>query len=184
VRSLQTIILLLFAISLFGQSDSTSVADSARAARKRIYSAPRRASILSAVLPGAGQVYNRKYWKVPLIYGALGGLGYMFYVNNDNYNYYRRNLAALSDKDESTENVTPYDSNGLIELKQTYRRYRDFAGFGIILVYLINIVDANVDAHLKTFDVSDDLSLHLEPHPVWGGAGRPTAGIKLTLKFN
>src|SRR5207342_636009 len=141
----------------------TIARDSAKVEHKRIYSRAHKATIFSAVLPGAGQVYNKKYWKVPIIYAALGGMGYLFYINNYDYNYYRTNLAAKYDNDSSTNNETPYSTDQLIELKKSYKKNRDLAIIGGSLVYLINIIDANVDAHLATFDVSDDLSMKLSP---------------------
>lgn len=183
-RSLLIALALLMALLCNGQADtSRQVADSAQraeAVRKQIYSAPRRSSILSAVIPGAGQVYNRSYWKVPILYAGLGGLGYIFYVNHDHYNFYRNELKALYDEDNDTNPLTPYDATALIELKRDYQRNRDLAGLGFILLYLINIVDANVDAHLKTFDVSDDLGIRLSPAlPVNG----TMAGISIKLVF-
>ena len=182
MRALLLFIIITAATNLQAQTDSTAASDSTKAARKHIYKGPRTASILSAVIPGAGQVYNRKYWKVPVIYAALGGLGYLFYVHNDDYNYFRRNLAAIHDKNEATENVTPYSSDQLVLLKRDSRKLRDLSIVGLAAVYLLNIMDANVDAHLKTFDVIDDLSLRLRP---FGGmmANHPAAGISLTLNY-
>jgi hypothetical protein len=155
-----------------------------KAQKKRVYSGPRRATILSAVVPGLGQAYNKKYWKIPVVYGALGGFAYMFAVNNKEYNYYRKNLIAVNDDDSSTTNATPYNSDDLQILKLEYKKYRDFAAIGIGLVYLFNLIDANVDAHLKTFDVSDDLSIEVTPWQQMFGTnkGYKTA-TGLSLKF-
>jgi len=153
--------------------------------RKKVYSAPRRATLLSAVLPGLGQVYNKKYWKIPIIYAGLGSLGYMFAVNNKEYNYYRKNLIAENDNDPTTLNATRYRSEDLKILKVQYRKFRDFAAIGIGLIYLFNIIDANVDAHLKTFDVSDDLSVRIDP---WQNIYQSKYGFRtatgLSLKLN
>jgi hypothetical protein len=147
-------------------ADSLSKSDSiARAKRhkKLIYSGPRKASIMSAVLPGLGQIYNKKYWKLPIIYGGIGGFGYMFMVNNTQYNYYRKHLIAEYDGNPDTQNTSGYTGDQLQTLKQDYRRYRDFGAMGMGIIYILNIIDANVDAHLKTFDVSDDLSIRIVP---------------------
>ncbi len=134
-----------------------------RASKKHTYSAARRASLMSAVLPGLGQAVNKKYWKIPLIYGAFGGLAYMFVSNNDSYQFFRKNHIAEADGDSNTVNTTFYSATELQTQKQYYQKNRNFAVIGIGLVYLLNIIDANVDAHLKTFDVSDDLSLNIDP---------------------
>jgi len=155
----------------------------ARAVNKSIYSSPRKASIMSAIIPGLGQAYNRRYWKIPLIYAGLGGFGYMFQVNNDNYNFYRRNLIAEYDNDTLTKNRTYYSGEQLKSQKLYYRKNRDLAAIGVVVIYLLNIIDANVDAHLRTFDVSDDLSLGIEPWvPVTTSLGF-TAGATLRLRF-
>lgn len=154
--------------------------------RKKTYSGPRKASIMSAILPGLGQIYNRKIWKVPIIYAGLGGLGYMFVVNNQQYVYYRKNLIAENDNDPATINNTRWDSQNLQTQKITYRKRRDIAVVGIALLYILNIVDANVDAHLKTFDVSDDLSMSIDP---WqsiystGSGYRSATGLSIKLNF-
>lgn len=145
---------------LNNQDDSLS---KVQANRKKHYSAARKASIMSAVLPGLGQAVNKKYWKIPIIYAAFGGLAYMYDNNNNLYRFYRKNHIAETDDDSSTLNTTFYTASQLQEQKRFYQKNRNFAVIGIGLVYLLNIVDANVDAHLKSFDVSDDLSLQINP---------------------
>lgn len=137
--------------------------EKAKAMRKKTYSMPRKVTIMSAVLPGLGQVHNKHYWKVPLIYAGIGGFTYMFIINNKEYNYYRKNLKAIYDEDPNTNNVTGYSDDNVQLQKVAYRKKRDLAIIGIGIFYLLNIIDANVSAHLKTFDVSDDLSLQIDP---------------------
>lgn len=152
------------------------------AVKKAIYSDARKASIMSACLPGLGQVYNKKYWKVPVIYAVLGGLGYWGITNQNQLKFYSNNLRFENDEDPGTLNTSGYSSDQLITQKRYYRKYRDIAVIAGILVYLINIVDANVDAHLKTFDVSDDLSLQIKPYSNLDYNNKLQAG--LTLKLN
>lgn len=157
-----------------------------KAAHKKNYSEARRASIMSACLPGLGQIYNRKYWKVPIIYAGLGGLGYMFVFNHNEYNYFRQNLIREADDDPTTINTTRYDVDQLQTQKITYRKRRDIAAVGIALLYILNIIDANVDAHLKTFDVSDDLSISVDPwHDSYniGFGNRTATGFSIKLNF-
>lgn len=153
-----------------------------RAVNKAIYSSARKAAILSAVIPSAGQAYNRQYWKMPVIYVALGGLGYWGVTNNIKYKYYSKNLRALNDDDPNTVNVSNYSNSQLITQKNFYKKYRDIAIIFSALVYTLNIIDANVSAHLKTFDVSDDLSLQFKPYSTLDYNNNLQAG--LTLKFN
>lgn len=166
-----------------GQTDSVT---KEKARNKQIYGGPRKAAILSAVLPGLGQVYNKKVWKVPIIYGGLAGLGYFFVSNNTQYNFYRKNLIAFYDEDSTTLNTTPYSGEQLKTQKLYYRKYRDYAAIGMGLIYLLNIIDAHVDAHLKTFDVSDDLSLRIEPWHTGinlNGQTHTVKGLSLKLTF-
>ena len=157
----------------------------AKAIKKENYSEPRRASILSALLPGLGQAYNKKYWKIPVIYAGIGGLGYLFAFNNKEYNFYRKNLIADNDSDPATNNETRYSSEQLQTLKNQYKKSRDLAAIGISLIYLLNIIDANVDAHLKTFDVSDDLSIHIDPwQSVYMNQNSYKVASGLSLKIN
>jgi hypothetical protein len=160
--------------------------ENAKAARKKNYSTPRKASVMSAILPGLGQAYNKKYWKIPVIYAAFGGLGYMFYNSNVNYRDYRKNLIAYYDDDPETQNELFWlDGDQLQAEKQRFKKYRDFAAIGIGLLYILNIVDANVDAHLKTFDISDDLSIHIDPwQPGYTGGRSFGTGCGVSVKIN
>lgn len=124
--------------------------------------APSKAAFYSAVLPGLGQAYNKKYWKIPIVYAGLG-IGLYFYFDNANeYDRYRdaykRRLAGFSD-DEFFGTI---DTNGLIEAQKTLQRNQEISLLVTIGIYVLNIIDANVDAHLLQFNVDDNLSL--KPH--------------------
>lgn len=153
-----------------------------KAVKKAIYSSARKAAIMSAVLPGLGQAYNKKYWKMPIIYVALGGLGYWGITSHQQYKYYSNNLAAIYDENSNTNNTTPYSASQLITQKNYYKKYRDIAIMVGALVYVVNIIDANVDAHLKTFDISDDLSMKIKPY--YNINYNNTLQTGLTLKLN
>lgn len=144
---------------------------------------PSKAAFYSAVLPGLGQAYNKKYWKIPIIYAALG-TGIYFYVdNNKNYNRYRsaykRRLAGFND-DEFQGIVA--DNDALIDAQEFYQRNRDLSLLLTVIAYVLNIVDANVDAHLLQFNVSDDLSLrpHIDQNEI---DFNRNLGLTLNFKF-
>ena len=133
---------------------------------------PATAAIMSACLPGLGQIYNRKWWKVPIVYAGLGGLGYLVYSN---YSEYRSYLHAYEFKtgdlpedvtlsQYETELANHYAGSQLQTYKESYRR--DFELYTILTVawYGLNIVDACVDGHLYTYDISDDLSFSVDPY--------------------
>lgn len=164
----------------------TSAVDTVKAkkeTKKAIYGTARKAATLSAIIPGAGQAYNRQYWKMPVIYAALGGLGYWGYSNYKNYKFYSNNLRAENDGDPNTLNTTRYSSDQLITEKNYYKKRRDIAIIVGALVYVVNIIDANVAAHLKTFDVSDDLSLQIKPYSTLGYNNKLQTGLTLKLNF-
>jgi len=134
---------------------------------------PRKAAIRSAIIPGWGQIYNKKYWKVPIVWGALGVTGYIFFNNLYTYKDLKFSYAA---KYEAS--VPPYDSTNYKLIKpqympidqealragrNQYRQYIDYAAVFFIVFWGLNIVDAAVDAHLKAFDISPDLSLKIKP---------------------
>jgi len=185
MKLIYTVSFLLFFIA--GNRAQEMVADSMVAIKKVSKHSPRKASVLSAALPGAGQVYNRKAWKVPIFYAGLGGFGYLFYSQQTQYSFYQKSLRAETDDDPNTINTSGYGVFELQSLKLQHRKFRDIGAFGFIAVYLINIIDANVDAHLKTFDVSDDLSMKINPLPLLclntnGFGFAPGVSIKLQFK--
>jgi hypothetical protein len=141
---------------------------------------PRKAAIYSALLPGFGQAYNKSWWKIPIIYGSIGCFAYLTDFNQKKYSYIRKNLIAQTDNDPNTLNETGLPSAQLIELKRQYKNRRDLCLAGMVAIYILQIVEAHVDAHLKTFDVSDNLSLNIEP--MVGESLYFTAGIKLNLR--
>ncbi len=139
---------------------------------------------MSALLPGLGQVYNKKYWKVPIIYAGIGGFGFMFYTNNIKYTYYRAALLYSVDHDGvAYADDRIYSTDQLLSLKQQRKKYRDFGIIGAGIFYLLNIVDANVDGHLATFDVSDDLSVNIDPWQTMTANGSCATGLSLKLNF-
>ncbi len=126
--------------------------------------APAKAAFYSAVLPGLGQAYNKQYWKIPLVYGALGAGAYFYIENTNNYNeirdIYKRRLAGFRDDrfiaSDGTELVT---EEGLISLQRRYKRDQELSVLVTVGLYVLNIVDANVAAHLQQYNISKDLSL-------------------------
>ncbi|MBC8265453.1 MAG: hypothetical protein H8E84_00630 [Flavobacteriales bacterium] len=126
---------------------------------------PKKAALLSAVLPGLGQIYNKKYWKVPIIYGGLLTSAYYINDNNIQYQQYKKAYLLRIDNNPNTidDFVSDYSSRDLLILKDFYRRNREISILIFTGVYILNIVDASVDAHLFYYDVSNDISLHFLP---------------------
>ncbi|WP_299365811.1 DUF5683 domain-containing protein [Winogradskyella sp.] len=128
---------------------------------------PSKAAFYSAILPGAGQAYNKKYWKIPIVWGAIG-TGVYFYLRNDSQfdryrDAYKRRLAGFTDDEFSDANGNPLISDdGLIRAQQQFRRNKEISLLVTIGLYALNIIDANVDAHLLQFNVDENLSLR--PH--------------------
>lgn len=119
---------------------------------------PAKAAFYSAILPGLGQAYNKKYWKIPIVYGAIGTSLYFYLDSNKKYHSYRdaykRRLAGFTDDQYSF-----LDESRLVAAQKFYQRNRDLSLFISVAFYILNIVDANVDAHLLQFNVTDKLSL-------------------------
>ncbi|PZR26200.1 MAG: hypothetical protein DI535_15275 [Citrobacter freundii] len=138
--------------------------------KSRIYD-PGKAAIRSAIVPGLGQIYNRKYWKVPIVYGALGTTAGIFIFNLQWYRRTRYAYKAVVDTGGNYPNVHPdlqflvnrHDAQNLSYLRDQYRRDIDYSAVFFIIFWGLNVVDAAVDAHLKGFDVSPDLTLHVKP---------------------
>jgi Family of unknown function (DUF5683) len=144
---------------------------------------PKKAALLSAILPGLGQAYNRKYWKIPIIYAGLGGLGYLFASNNDSYNSYRNELIFRMNNNMQVNDYPQLAERDLLIQKEVFRKYRDLSALGFLLVYASNIIEANVDAHLMTYDISDDLSLKWQPHFYDARQRQQLLGVSLTLNL-
>ena len=144
---------------------------------------PTTATILSVLTPGAGQAYNGKYWKVPIIYGASAGLIYGLMWNHKMFDRYRMALIYRNDGDPNTVQPTWAESRPDSDLEyqiEDYHRNRDLCSLGLVLLYVANILDANVDAHLSTWSVTDDDDITITPSTGLGSLA-PSAGLGLTL---
>ena len=145
---------------------------------------PKRALWLGLILPGAGQIYNQKFWKLPIIYGGMVGCAYAIQWNNQMYRDYAQAYMDIMDNDPTTASYTQFVHLGTTitssniaryqELfrsrKERYRRWRDLSIFTMIGVYALSVIDAYVDASLSEFDISNDLSLRVEPAVIKTGA--------------
>ena len=197
------LIFFILSFSLFAsaqKTDSLIVNDSGTVVRERTTAdttikktdtirrfSPRKAAIRSAVLPGWGQVYNKKYWKVPLVYAAIGIPAYTFFYNKKWYEETRDAAKVLAGDTTDWKNkvdpdlyiffTTPNSLNSLLNYRNEFRKNMDYSILIFLLAWGLNVVDATVDAHLKGFDVSDDLSLKIQPRFNRG------AGIALVLNF-
>ncbi len=196
---------LLASNNIFSQQDTLTlpvdtIATLDDVKKERFYS-PHKATFYSAVLPGLGQAYNRKYWKIPILYIGIGAMGYAVSFNAKYYREYKaayrdfiiqdpNNKSYLnflppswSEEDlQNPQNATWFQS-ALGNKKDYYRRYRDLSFIGMALIYVLNLVDASVDAHLSDFDISDDLSLKIDPVLIDPYQSK-YAGAGLRLSFN
>jgi len=138
---------------------------------------------MSALLPGLGQAYNKKYWKLPIIYGGFAGLGYSIDFANKKYKDFKE--AYILRVDGDPDKYPQVSEDGLLQLKEYYRRNRDLSYILTAGLYILNIIDANVDAHFFDYDISKDLSLNITPHIYNNTAfsGGVTASLGLTLKL-
>lgn len=134
---------------------------------------PQTAAALSAVLPGAGQCYNRAYWKVPLVYGLLGASGYFLHTQQAQTNHYGRALDYRLDNDPLTVDpyVDRYTPTQLLSLKNAARRSRDYAALGLLAAWGFQVLDAHVGGHLYAFDVSRNLQAKARVTPSNWGTG-------------
>ena len=192
---------------LLSRNDSLQLRkDSIKIAKKRDWATwrpnPKRAMWLALVLPGAGQIYNRKYWKLPIVYGGFVGCAYALRWNNQMYRDYSQAYLDLMDNDPNTQSYNQFlhlgakidDSNKaryqklFKSRKDTYRRWRDLSVFCLIGVYALSVIDAYVDASLSEFDISKDLSLRVEPTIINNNRERNplksnSLGINCSLNF-
>lgn len=159
---------------------------------------PTKATWLALVIPGGGQIYNRKYWKLPIFYGGFAGCAYALTWNNKMYKDYSSAYKDAVNENWTSTSITDLLPPGYIDRvsktqltetlrkrKDTYRRYRDMSVFAFIGVYLLSVVDAYVDAELSNFDISPDLSMRVEPAIIdhrTGGSSR-SVGVQCSFRF-
>jgi hypothetical protein len=177
--------MLCLIISVSGQ-DQTDQPETDTLARVKKHS-PGRAALMSAVVPGLGQLYNKKYWKIPIVYAGFGTLTYFLITNTSNYLTYQS--AYIEELNGATNGnyadlTARYNETELLSGSEYYRRNLEVTVLLTAVWYTLTIVDAAVDAHLMTFDVGEDLSLEIAPAfitPVQ--SFKPAAGVGLTLRF-
>ena len=161
---------------------------------------PKKATWYAIVCPGLGQIYNRSYWKLPVLYGGMLTFTYLISWNGRMYNEYHNAYHDILDNDPATESylslypeyngTQTWLQNTLKTRTNNYRRSRDLSTFGMVALYLVSVIDAFVDAHLYDFTVSDDLSMHWEPVINANGLGnslearqQSVVGFQCCLKF-
>ncbi len=167
LKSLLCAFIVLSAYNNFYAQDSLKIVSKSDSIEKKFRTkvkfspSPKKALLLGLVLPGAGQAYNRQWWKMPIVYAGIGGMGYLSYFN---YTEYRRFKVAREALLEMRPNAFPGISSAALKSNRDFYRKNfelNIVGFG--LVYVLQAVEAFTAAHLKTFDVSDDLSLYIIP---------------------
>jgi hypothetical protein len=192
--------------SVFAQDTIPVAKPLAKATKTRFKAEPLRATMLAVSFPGFGQIYNRKYWKIPLVYAGFGGLIYSVKFNSSNYTMYMKAYQDFTDAIPETksyqvlikadpkeydpvlypESYKPanaaYYKDGMLRMVDYYKRYRDLSYIGIAGWYLISILDANVDASLFNYDVSDNLDIAIFPVQVQLPGGFMGAGLNVGLK--
>lgn len=182
-------------------TDSVSKLAAVPPIRPKFVPDPKRALWLSLILPGAGQIYNRKYWKLPIIYGGFLGCAYALIWNQQMYRDYSQAYLDIMDDDPRTcsylDMLPPrYDITGKEEQfknvfkrkKDFYRRYRDLSAFCFVGVYILSVIDAYVDAQLSAFDITPDLSMRIAPtvlgsSPTFGSRSSTAYGVGCSLNF-
>ncbi|MEP6584816.1 MAG: DUF5683 domain-containing protein [Ginsengibacter sp.] len=145
---------------------------------------PKKATLRSAIIPGWGQAYNKKYWKIPIVYGALGTTAGVFLYNLKTYKLLRRAVVLRSDTDSSNDNQVdprfqPLSLEGIRTNRNLFRQNLDYSVLFFIIFWGLNVVDATVDAHLKAFDVSPDITMKIRP-----SFNYITNGPGISLVFN
>lgn len=159
------IIHILFLPESFSQNINNNI--TADTVKQNIHS-PKKATWMSVALPGLGQAYNKKYWKIPVIWAGFGGLGYAIAFNHDKYITYRDAYLYRIDNDSTTiDNFPDFSTNYLQTLKNSYRRNLEISIIITAALYTLNIIDAAVDAYLYDFDINDNISLKFKPSLIY-----------------
>ena len=170
-----------------------SLMDGAACYKKDIQPHPGRATIYSILLPGLGQAYNGEYWKIPIYWGCIAGSIHFLYTNNTNYQRFKRIHNEATNPD--IEYTGPISAETAVWYRDVYRRYRDYSIVATALFYLLQIIDANVFAYMHDFEVSENISMRLEPAVLSNDniyamnsapgfiPGGNSIGLKLGLRF-
>jgi hypothetical protein len=144
---------------------------------------PNKAVVYSLICPGLGQVYNKKYWKLPVIYGAGGTLAYFLAYNQLKYKKFRDAYETGTEGSQAYIDGMYYDYDILPRGRDFYRRYRDLSVLGLGALYLLNVIDAMVDAYFFSYDITDDLSMRVEPAMIESYGMTSGLGLRINLGF-
>lgn len=187
-----TLFCLFICLATQAQSNKDELDETARQNKKNISRAldplrPAKAAFYSAVLPGLGQAYNKKYWKIPIVYTAIG-TGFYFYLDNNKLykqyrNAYKRRLAGFTDDEFYGPGDTPFLSDeALIRAQRTLKRNKELSMLVTVGLYVLNIIEANVDAHLLQYNLDENLAL--KPFIDFNNPNYTTQiGLSLNIKF-
>ena len=187
-----TLFCLFICLATQAQSNKDELDETARQNKKNISKAldplrPAKAAFYSAVLPGLGQAYNKKYWKIPIVYAAIG-TGFYFYLDNNKLykqyrNAYKRRLAGFTDDEFYGPGDTPFLSDeALIRAQRTLKRNKELSMLVTVGLYVLNIIEANVDAHLLQYNLDENLAL--DPFIDFNNPNYTTQiGLSLNIKF-
>ena len=204
-------IAIILLVSLCCLPESGYAQDSVKVAPKvkhTFQADPMRATMLAIALPGFGQIYTRKYWKVPFVYAGFGAVAYFIGFNSKQYNTYMKAYQDFTDNIPATQSYIPLIKNvdpstydpvlypktynastaswykeAMLRQVDYYKKYRDLSYIGIAAWYLFTILDANVDASLYNYDVSNDLDLRLDPTMLQSSTGQAVVGVSLKVNF-
>ena len=187
-----TLFCLFICLATQAQSNKDELDETARQNKKNISKAldplrPAKAAFYSAVLPGLGQAYNKKYWKIPIVYAAIGTGLYFYLDNNKLYkqyrNAYKRRLAGFTDDEFYGPGDTPFLSDeALIRAQRTLKRNKELSMLVTVGLYVLNIIEANVDAHLLQYNLDENLAL--KPFIDFNNPNYTTQiGLSLNIKF-
>ena len=149
----------------------------------RLGHSPRKAALYSAVFPGMGQIYNRKYWKVPIVYAGMGALVYSAIWNSRQYNYYFDKYKFMTESDPPLEEHEGQSLREVEWYKDSHLRYRNLFIIFSVGFYALQIVDANVDAHLIDYDISENLSFTVDPALLQPYDNPAALGLRCCLNF-
>jgi hypothetical protein len=202
-------ILIIFILQLFCVQQNIIAQDTlslSKPLKPKLKKEPLKATMMAVAFPGLGQIYNRKYWKIPLVYAGFAGLIYSVGFNSSNYNMYMKAYQDFTDAIKETDSYmkliraepstydpvlfpdsyvpsnASYYKDGMLRLVDSYKRYRDLSYIGIAAWYLISILDANVDASLFNYDISNNLDIAVIPAILPFTGGFAGTGLNLTFK--